>query len=646
MAQKKELDRSSIENLLKQNEKRGLLRFSTAGSVDDGKSTLIGRLLHDSKNIFEDTLASVRQASSHGETSQELDLALLTDGLKAEREQKITIDVAYRYFSTPKRNFILADTPGHEQYTRNMATGATTADAAIILIDASKGVITQTKRHSFILSLVGVQHIIVAVNKMDLVDYSKEIFETIRDDYFAFATKLGISDLHMVPVSALQGDNVVERSTPMNWYGGEPILELLENLYVGGDRNLIDLRFPVQQVLRPDSQFRGYAGQVSSGVLRQGDEVLVLPSMRKSKIDRIVTFDGDLKEAFTPQSVVLTLQDEIDVSRGDMICPLNNVPRVENEFEAMVIWMSEAPLEPGKLYWIRQTTRSIKARVKTLRYSVDVNTLHRESASQLHLNEIARVTIQTNQALFFDPYERNRSTGSFVLVDPMTHQTLAAGMILDRQPQEQLRSTPDHTEEAVAQLRNIKVEKGEIDRNLREQQLAQKGLTIWLTGLSGSGKSTVAKSVEKSLFENDVKVIRLDGDNLRFGLNKDLGFSQRDRQENIRRVAEVAKLFNEAGFVVITAFISPYQRDREMARQIVGPSSFFEIFVEAPLEVCERRDPKGLYKKARSGEIDQFTGVSAPYEPPANADLILPTSEWAIEKCVNTVLEKVREKIR
>jgi bifunctional enzyme CysN/CysC len=630
-----------IEQFLQEIGERTLLRFSTAGSVDDGKSTLIGRLLHDSKNIFEDTLSAVRR-SSKSYSGGELDLALVTDGLKAEREQKITIDVAYRYFSTPKRNFILADTPGHVQYTRNMATGASTADAAILLIDATRGVLTQTRRHAFILTLLGIRHVIVAVNKMDMVGYERKVFEDIRKEFSDFSAKLGVTDIHFIPISALNGDNVVQSSDAMNWYHGESILQYLENLYIGGDRNLIDLRFPVQCVIRPDQHFRGFSGQIASGVIRKGDSVLALPSMKSSRIRSIVTFDGELDRAFAPMSVTVTLEDEIDISSGDMIVHPNNVPRVDSTLEAMLVWMSEKPLDARKTYLLRQTTRDGKVTILSLRYRVDVDTLRRHETDTLQINEIGRVMLQNNRPLFFDPYDRNRNTGCFVLIDPQDHETVGAGMILDRATEENLRKGPSYDQD-VARIRNIRKEEGQVSQAERESALGHRAVCFWMTGLSGSGKSTISASLEKSMFDAGHHVYRLDGDNIRFGLNRDLGFSDADRRENIRRVAEVARLMNQAGISVVTSFISPFREDRAMARAIIGEDAFIEVFVDAPLEVCEQRDSKGLYRKARAGEISEFTGVTSPYEPPENPAVAVQTDRMSVEECVDRILKTLHD---
>jgi bifunctional enzyme CysN/CysC len=568
-----ELAAKDIHAYLEQHENKDLLRFLTCGSVDDGKSTLIGRLLYDSKMIYEDQLAAVMKDSKiHGTTGDDFDPALLTDGLKAEREQGITIDVAYRYFSTDRRKFIIADTPGHEQYTRNMATGASTCNLAIILVDARHGVITQTKRHSFIVSLLGIKHIIVAVNKMDLVDWSEEVYDRIRTDFNAFAARLNFSDVHFIPISALKGDNVVDRSDKMDWYDGPSLLHHLENVNISSDRNLIDMRFPVQYVLRPHLDFRGFAGTMSSGVLRVGDEVVSLPSQARSRVKKIVTANGDLQEAFPPHAITVQLEDEIDVSRGNMLVHPNNLPHVSNEVEAMVVWMHESPGKEKNTYLIKHTTQSVPAALSKIRYKVDVNTMRKnenESAEPIQLNEIARVHLTLHRPVLFDPYRKNSSTGSFVIIDRMTNATVGAGMILDRATSARKGSDA----EPVSQ--NIRKETGLVTRGEREQLLGQQGITIWMTGLSGSGKSTIGQALEKRLIECGRAAYVLDGDNIRHGLNRDLGFSAQDRSENIRRISEVAQLFNQAGVIVITAFISPYRSDREQAKTIIGEESFF-----------------------------------------------------------------------
>ncbi len=630
-----------VEAYLRQHEEKDLLRFLTCGSVDDGKSTLIGRLLYDTRMIYEDQLAAVMKDSLvHGTTGTGFDPALLTDGLKAEREQGITIDVAYRYFSTSKRKFIIADTPGHEQYTRNMATGASNCDLAVVLIDARNGITVQTRRHSFIVSLLGIRHVVVAVNKMDLVGWSQEVFDAIRSEYNDVVARLEFSDIHFIPMSALHGDNVAAPSPHMPWYKGPTFLHHLENVNIVTDRNLIDMRFPVQYVIRPNLDFRGFAGTVASGVVRAGDEVMVLPSKRVTRVTSIVTFDGPLERAFPPMAVTLTLADEVDVSRGDMLVHPNNVPRVGTEFEAMLVWMSETPAREGSSFLVKHTTNTVPGALAEVRYRVDVNTMRRVAPAEdgqpamLRLNEIARVHVTLHRPLAFDPYTRNRQTGAFILIDRLTNATVAAGMILDRAVERGRRA---ESEQPVS--RHIRHEASLVTPAQRQALLRQRGGTVWLTGLSGSGKSTIARELERQLMDAGHACYVLDGDNIRHGLNRDLGFSAEDRRENIRRIAEVARLFNEAGLLVITAFISPYREDRAQARAIIGPERFFEIYVDTPLAVCEARDPKGLYRKARAGEIQQFTGVSAPYEPPEEPALILDTTALSPAGCAARVVE-------
>ncbi|HKS44457.1 MAG TPA: adenylyl-sulfate kinase [Amycolatopsis sp.] len=585
-----------------------LLRLATAGSVDDGKSTLIGRLLFDSKAIFTDQLAAVgRTSRERGEEYP--NLALLTDGLRAEREQGITIDVAHRYFATPKRKFIIADTPGHIQYTRNMATGAFTADLALILVDARKGVLEQSRRHAFLASLLGIPHLVVCVNKMDLVNWSQDRFEEIREEFRAFAMKLNVPDLAFVPVSALHGDNVVHRGANMPWSGGSPLLHHLEEVHVASDRNLIDARFPVQYVIRQHSRdFRGYAGTIAGGTFKPGDEVVVLPSGFTSTVDAIWGPGGrPVTEAFAPQAVTLQLTDDLDVARGDLICCPGNRPHSGQDIDAMVCWFAErSALTPGATYTIRHTTRVTTAEVRTLDYRLDMNTLHRdESAKSLCLNEIGRVQLRTRQPLLFDAYRRNRATGSFVLVDDVTNDTVAAGMITG--PSLPASRVVWHSA-AVS----------------REERATQ-GMTVWLTGLSASGKSSVAVELERRLVAAGRPACLLDGDNLRQGLNADLGFSAADRAENVRRVGEVARLFADAGVVAVVSLISPYREDRDRVRAAHERAglSFVEVFVDTPLEVCEARDPKGMYAKARAGEIRGFTGIDDPYEAPAAPEVVL-----------------------
>ncbi|HET6964386.1 MAG TPA: adenylyl-sulfate kinase [Acidimicrobiales bacterium] len=593
-----------------------LLRLATAGSVDDGKSTLIGRLLYDSKSIFADQLEAVERTSRQ-RGDEYTNLALLTDGLRAEREQGITIDVAYRYFATPRRKFIIADTPGHIQYTRNMVTGASTADVALILLDARHGVLEQSRRHAFIAALLGIPHLVVCVNKMDLVGWSAERFEEIREEFRLFAMKLDVHDVVFIPVSALRGDNIVDQSSNMDWYDGKPLLHHLENVHIASDRNLIDARFPVQYVIRPQSgtdadlhDYRGYAGTVAAGVFKPGDEVVVLPSGFTSRIAEIRAPGGaPVDEAFPPQAVTILLTDDIDVSRGDMICRPNNRPAVGQDIDALVCWFSErSTLTPGARFQVRHTSRSVTAAVELLEYRLDINTLHRdESADRLDLNEIGRVRLRAQGPLMFDQYRRNRATGSLILVDPVTHNTVAAGMIVGG---EQARVSS-----------NVTWHQNAVDRDQRASQ----GATIWFTGLSGSGKSTVAVEVERRLVEAGRAAYLLDGDNLRHGLNADLGFGAHDRAENVRRVGEVAKLFADAGLVAVVSLVSPYRADRNRVRSAHEAAGlrFFEVFVDTPIEVCEARDPKGLYAKARAGELTGFTGVDDPYEPPDVPDLIL-----------------------
>mgnify|MGYP001271759120 CR=1 FL=1 len=614
---------ASVEKVLRRSQQADLLRFSTAGSVDDGKSTLIGRLLYEANGLYEDQLTAVRKDSAKFKR-EELDLSLVMDGLKAEREQAITIDVAYRYFSTPKRHFIIADTPGHEQYTRNMATGASTADLAIVLVDARQGVLIQSKRHAFIASLLGIKHMVVAVNKMDLVDYSEEVFRKIVQDFENFAEKLNIPDLVYIPLSALKGDNVVQKSERMSWYEGAPLLNHLESVHILSDRNLIDLRFPIQYVLRPHMDFRGYSGRLAAGVIRKGDEILVLPSQRKTRIRSIVGYEGEMAYAFAPQSITVTLEDEIDITRGDMLVHPGNLPRIRREIETILVWMDQTPLVPGKVYWIKHITQLFKCSVTQLQFRIDPASLSRQEARTLNLNEIGRATVQCFRSIFCDEYTKNRQTGSFILIDPITHATAAAGMIIERG---RLPAMVRPDDKAVSQSTLIHPQEGDVSQKERELLLKQRPATLWMTGLSGSGKSAVAYEIEKKLMAAGHLCYVLDGDNVRHGLNRDLAFSPQDRSENIRRVAEVARLLNEAGVIVITSFISPYRDDREKAQAIIGVDRFVEIFLDAPIEVCEKRDPKGLYEKARAGLVTEFTGVNAPYEVPEAPALRLNTAE-------------------
>ena len=641
MSHQSTLIASDINEYLLQHERKELLRFITCGSVDDGKSTLIGRLFYESKMIYEDQLAAIKKDTSrYGTTGGEIDLALFTDGLEDERQQGITIDVAYRYFSTDKRKFIIADTPGHEQYTRNMATGASTADLAIILIDARHGVLTQTKRHSFIVSLLGIKHIIVAINKMDIVDYDEAVFERIKADYIDFASRLELPDVHFMPLSALKGDNVVVNSPNMPWYTGAALMPLLETVYIGSDRNMEDFRFPVQLVLRPNLNFRGFAGTIASGIIRRGDEVMSLPSRKKSRVKSIVTFDGELDEAFAPQSVTLTLEDEIDSSRGDMLVRPGNLPKVDHKFEASIVWMSDEPLVPGKQYFFKQTSKMTTGAVSTLRYRIDVNSLHREPAPALALNEIGRCAITLTSPIAHDAYRRNRTTGGFIMIDRLTNATVGAGMILDREPDE---GTGDHWGESptAGQLHG---ESSAVTADERQARFGQKPATVLLTGLTGAGKSTLAKALERKLFDRGRAVVVLDGQNMRLGISKDLGFTTAERSENLRRSVEVARLFNDAGILCIGAFVAPDEDVRQKAADRVGRDRFLVVHLAAPVDVCRQRDTDGHYKLADAGELANFPGVSAPYEPPAEPDLVLPTHEWPVGRCVAAVIALLEER--
>ena len=621
-----------------------LLRFSTAGSVDDGKSTLIGRLLYDSKSIFEDQMTAVEQASQN-RGDETVDLALLTDGLRAEREQKITIDVAYRYFATPKRKFIIADTPGHIQYTRNMVTGASTAELAIILIDARKGVLTQSKRHGFLATLLRIPHIVVAVNKMDLVDYDEATYDAIVQDYTDFAQKLNVQDITYIPLSALVGDNVVEKGDNMPWYDGPTLLHHLENVNVGASLNNVDFRYPVQYVVRPNQNFRGYAGQIVSGRIAKGEGVVVLPSGLSSSIASIVTADGDLESANVGDSVTLTLADEIDISRGDMIVRTHNLPQKSNRVDATICWMSEEPLKPRGSYLVQHTTRQVNGFISSLDYKIDVDTMHREETETLELNEIARIQLTTTQPLYYDRYQLNRHTGSFILIDPATNNTVAAGMIRgkSRDVDDLLAGEVDQAP-SRPKSSNVVWEQEGISLAAREARNGHKAAILWFTGLSGSGKSTIAKKLEQRLFGDGVHTMFLDGDNLRHGLNGDLGFSSADRQENIRRAAEVAKLAFAHGHLTLACFISPFTADRRYARSLVPDGRFLEVFVKCDLDVVKRRDTKGLYAKALAGEIDNFTGISSPYEEPENAELVVETDIQSVDEIVDHIILSLRQR--
>ena len=634
MSHQSELIASDIDAYLAQHERKELLRFLTCGSVDDGKSTLIGRMLIESKMVYEDQLAALEKDSqSHGTIGDRLDPALLTDGLDDERQQGITIDVAYRYFSTARRKFIIADTPGHEQYTRNMATGASTCDLAIILIDARKGVLTQTKRHSFITSLLGVKHIVVAINKMDLVDYSQEVFERIRDEYIQFAARMSSDDVHFIPISALDGDNVVTRSEKMPWYDGNTLMHMLENVYIASDSNLQDFRFPVQYVNRPHLDFRGFCGTVASGTIKKGDEIMVLPSRTTSRVESIVTFDGELEEAFTPQSVTLTLQDEIDASRGDMIVRVGNQPRVGERMDAMVVWMGEEPMVLGTRYLFKQTTKVVPGVVSSLRY-------HREPSPALQLNEIGRCEIQLDDNIMFDAYKRNRSTGSMVIIDRITNVTVGAVMILDEM---QSGDSRDHWDDEPASS-SLHQEPSQVTDEEREARFGQRGATVLITGLTGSGKRLVAHALERRLFDSGRACSLLDGPKMRLGVSKDLGFTPEGRSENIRRAAECARLLNDAGLITIASFLAPHKDVRDKARDVVGSDRFIEVFLDVPLEVCRERDTNGMYELADSGEIQDFPGVTSPYQEPVSADLSLEPHTETLDECVDKILELLKQR--
>jgi len=622
-----------------------LLRFATAGSVDDGKSTLIGRLLYDSKQVLADQLAHVEQTSRQM-GHEFVDLSLLTDGLRAEREQGITIDVAYRYFATAQRRFIIADTPGHEQYTRNMVTGASTADLAIVLVDARKGVLSQSKRHAFIASLLGIPHVVVCVNKMDLVDFDEAAFAAVVEEFDTFAARLELPDVTFIPISALLGDNVVERSQSMPWYQGPPLLYHLEHVHIASDRNLIDVRFPVQWVLRVGGRqvnkgladYRAYAGQLAGGIIRQGDEVVVLPSGQRTTIAGIDTYEGPIEEAFTPMSVALRLSDDIDVGRGSTIVRTHNQPTVSRRFECLLCWMSEQPLSPSRRYLVKHTTRSAMVGKVDIRYRIDVETLRRdESATALELNDLARVQIELSSPLVFDSYRRNRITGSLIVIDEATNDTVAAGVILDTEVEAPAEAVETKSERSP----NVRWQGTRMTREGRWQSLGHGGATLWFTGLPGAGKSTVAAAVEERLLQAGQPAFLLDGDNLRHGLNGDLGFDEVARKENVRRTAHVARLLAESGTMALVSLVSPYAADRQAAAALHAADDlgFLEIFVDAPLELCEQRDPKGLYARARSGELAGMTGVGAPYEAPAEPDLVLGSFRETVEEEVERVLE-------
>jgi bifunctional enzyme CysN/CysC len=636
-----QLDDLGIEKYLEKYGEREMLKLLTCGSVDDGKSTLIGRLLYDSEQVHDDVLAATEKASGKfGTTGKEVDLALLVDGLQAEREQGITIDVAYRYFATDRRKFVMADTPGHVQYTRNMATGASACDLAIILIDARQGVLEQTHRHSFICSLLGIKHFVIAINKMDLVDYSQARYEEIRAAYTEFAARLQVPDIHFIPMSALVGENVVKRGESMPWFQGSPLLDHLETVHVGSDRNLMDLRFPVQNVLRPNLDFRGYSGTLASGVVRVGDKITALPSGKQSTVKSIETFDGKLEEAFAPMAIVMTLDDEIDISRGDLIAAPNNAPTLTNGVEAMLVWFNDEPLKPGANYLIKHTTAQTSATVSDLRYRINVASMHRETVPELGMNEVGRVHLDCARPLAVDAYTKNHGTGSFILIDRMTNATVAAGMIVERKIAADAlkRRTESHDAGSNVRLQN----KRKVSSDQREQRLDQKPFVLWVTGLPRSGKSSIAYELERRLFEQQKFVQVLDGEILRLGLNRDLGFSGADRWENQRRAAELARLNRNLGVSTVIALVSPLGFERQQARDIVG-DGFIEVFCDASLVACEDRDEHGLYEKARNGEIANVTGIDAPYEAPTNAEIVLDTENDDLETNLQKVIQYLKQ---
>ncbi len=629
MAHQSDLIEKDIVAYLKGHEEKSLLRFITCGSVDDGKSTLIGRMLYESKMIFEDQLAALeRDSKKVGTQGEEIDFALLVDGLASEREQGITIDVAYRFFSTARRKFIVADTPGHEQYTRNMATGASTAELAIILIDARRGVLTQTRRHSFIVSLLGICKVVLAINKMDLMDYSKEVFERIDADYRAFAAGLGQDgvapfEILSIPVSALKGDNIVEASSAMPWYDGPTLLEHLETVPVDDDSAAQPFRLPVQWVSRPNHEFRGFAGQVSGGTIRKGERIRVQPSGRESTVARIVTLDGDLDEAVSGQSITLTLADEIDISRGDLISAAASPAEVANQFETTILWMSDEAMLPGRPYMMKIGPLTVQATITAPKYRINVNSFEHVAATKLDLNEIGVCNVAIDRRIAFDAYSDNRDTGGFILIDRLSNATVGMGLI--------------HF--ALRRSANIHWQAMDIDRSARARIKGQKPAVLWFTGLSGSGKSTIANILEKKLAAIGRHTYLLDGDNVRHGLNKDLGFTDADRVENIRRVAEVAKLMTDAGLITLVSFISPFRAERRMARELMGAGEFIEIHVDTPLSLAESRDVKGLYAKARAGQIRNFTGIDSPYEPPEKPEIRIETASVSAEEAADILLE-------
>ena len=623
------LIKQDIVQYLDAHEHKTLLRFITCGSVDDGKSTLIGRLLYESKSLLEDQMSALEADSKKsGTQGEDLDFALLVDGLSAEREQGITIDVAYRFFTTEKRKFIVADTPGHEQYTRNMITGASTADVAIILVDARKGILTQTRRHSYLVSLIGIKNVVLAINKLDLMGYSQEVFQRIDDEYRMFAQKLGIAHIQSIPLSALRGDNMTDASANTPWYEGPSLMTYLEEVDISNRQGSSQFRMPVQWVNRPNLDFRGYSGRVLGGHVQPGDAIRVLPSGKMSKVARIVTYDGDLERAAQNQAVTLTLADEIDISRGDVIVAAEAPAAVADQFEATIIWMDDAPMLPGRPYLIKLGSSTIGASLGQPKHLVDVNTLEHLPARTMQLNEIGVCALSLDRPTAFDPYDENHDMGSFIIIDRFTNLTVGAGML--------------HF--ALRRSQNVHWQAVDLDKNARARLNGHKPAVLWLTGLSGSGKSTIANLLEQRLYARGAHSYLLDGDNVRHGLNKDLGFTAADRVENIRRIGEVAKLMVDAGLIVITAFISPFRAERELARNLVTENEFVEIFIDTPLEVAESRDPKGLYKKAREGELKNFTGIDSPYEAPDQPDLHIKASELSPEEAADLIMATLEER--
>jgi bifunctional enzyme CysN/CysC len=620
-----ELIAQDIEAYLHKHQHKTLLRFITCGSVDDGKSTLIGRLLYDSKMIFEDQLAALEADSKKvGTQGQNIDFALLVDGLAAEREQGITIDVAYRFFANDRRKFIVADTPGHEQYTRNMVTGASTADLAVILIDARKGVLTQTRRHSYLAHLLGIRNLVLAINKMDLIGYSQEKYEAIVADYRKFATSIGIQDFVAMPISGLAGDNIASHSANMPWYTGPTLMDHLSTVEVDTTRDqALPFRMPVQWVNRPNLDFRGFAGLICSGTVKQGDAIRVLPSGKTSTVTRIVTFDGDLEQAVAGQSITLCLADEIDCSRGDVIAASNAPPEVSNQFEATVVWMFEEPLLPGRSYWLKLGTQTVNATLQQPKYQINVNTMEHLAAKSLELNSIGVVNLSTTKPIVFEPYAQDRQLGGFILIDKLSNATVAAGML--------------HF--SLRRAQNIHWQALQVTRESRVRLKNQKPAVLWLTGLSGAGKSTIANQIDRKLSRMNRHTFLLDGDNVRHGLNRDLGFTEADRVENIRRVGEVAKLMTDAGLIVITAFISPFRAERQLVRDLIAPGEFYEVHIDTPLAIAEARDVKGLYKKARSGQLKNFTGIDSPYEAPEKPEIRIDSTQTSAEEAADMIIE-------